>query len=296
MSDTVYLNSFFSFLTEEKRYSEHTVVSYRNDLGQLIEFFADTGLSVVSCTQRDLRNWIIELSSIGLSPSSIARKVTSCKSLFKYLRRIGKREDNPATNLKTPKKEKKIPEFVQKTDLTQLLDHQEFDFSNFSELRSYLIVTLLYTTGMRRAEIVGLKDSDIDLVKNYLKVTGKGNKERLIPFTSSTNDLIKKYLKEKGDVISDGHDFFIVTNKGEKSYPGLIYSAVKSTLGKVTSQKKRSPHVLRHSFATHLLDKGADLNAIKELLGHANLAATQVYTHSSLEKLKETFSQAHPKS
>lgn len=293
--ETVYLNSFFNFLVQEKRYSPNTVTSYRNDLSQLSSFFLDCEVDYLNCTTRDLRNWILDLSSKGLEASSINRKIACVKSLFKFLRKEKFRAGNPSVSLKPLRKSSKIPEFVHEKELTTLLDHVEFDLESFQGLRSYLIISLLYLTGMRRAELIGLRVNDVDFSLKSLKVTGKGNKQRIIPLNTQSLKLIEDYLEKKRN-IRFSNDFLIVTNKGEKSYPGLIYSTVKKYLGMVTTQKKRSPHVLRHSFATHLLDKGADLNAIKELLGHSNLAATQIYTHSSLEKLKETFKQAHPKS
>lgn len=293
--ETGYLISFLKFLSQEKRYSANTITSYRNDLNQLVLFFDEAEINFLTCTTRDLRNWILKLSSDNLSSSTINRKIASVKSFFKYLRKEGVKGENPSTGLKALKKSKKIPEFIHSKDLTNLLDKIEFDFEDFTDLRSYLIITLLYSTGMRRAELINLKVSDIDFSQKSLKLTGKGNKQRIIPLSEQTLEVIENYLEKKRNILNSS-GYLIVTNNGKKSYPGLVYQTVKKYLGMVTSQKKRSPHVLRHSFATHLLDKGADLNAIKELLGHSNLAATQIYTHSSLEKLKETFTQAHPKS
>lgn len=296
MIETVYQTSFYSYLKNERRYSEHTIVSYRNDLNTLQVFLTNQSIPFLSVTYRQLRNWVIFLSEKNLSPKTIARNIASAKSFYKYLVKVGALDQNPTLSLKSPKMNRKLPEIVSATQLNDLLDKKDFDLDHFSDLRSYLILTLLYVTGMRRAELIGLSDQDISLTKNQLKVRGKGGKERIIPFAESTAVEIKKYLSKKMEEKKNKTNRFFVTDKGEECYPGLVYQTVKKHLSKVTTQAKRSPHVLRHSFATHLLDNGAELHAVKELLGHSSLAATQIYTHNSLEKLKKVYAQAHPKS
>jgi integrase/recombinase XerC len=287
---------FLKYLQYEKRYSTHTLVSYQNDIDQLQQFlvshYPETSIDQVN--HAILRDWIISLSESGLNENSINRKMVTLRSLFKFLLKKGAIDNNPTTKLSNLKTKKGLPMFVRERDMNLILDDELFE-DNFKGKRDHLILEILYGTGIRLSELIDLKTSRIDIVDNSLKVLGKRNKERIIPITRSLCALIKSYIyikneEFKGNVI----EYLIVSNSGEKSYPMMINRIVKKYL-QGASVDKKSPHILRHTYATHLLEKGADLNAVKELLGHQSLAATQVYTHNSLGKLKKVFDQAHPK-
>ena len=289
-------NSFFKYLQFERRYSLHTITSYKTDLDQLAHFiklnYPET--SVEDVNHAILRDWIVFLSEKGLSVNSINRKIVTIRSYYKFLLRNGAIEKNPLSKLGKLKSKKRLPQFVRENDMTLVLDHIEIG-KKFSDLRDYLVIELLYGTGMRLSELIDLKTSNIDLRNHSLKVFGKRRKERIIPINIHLNSLISEYLNLKDDEFKgNSSDELIVSNKGEKSYPMMINRIVKKYLSG-TSVDKKSPHILRHTYATHLLEHGADLNAVKDLLGHQSLAATQVYTHNSLGKLKKVFDQAHPK-
>jgi integrase/recombinase XerC len=287
---------FLKYLQYEKRYSTHTLVTYQNDLDQLqqlmVSHYPETPIDQVN--HAILRDWIISLSESGLNENSINRKMVTLRSLFKFLLKKGAIDNNPTTKLSNLKTKKGLPKFVRERDMNMILDYELFE-DNFKGKRDHLILEILYGTGIRLSELIDLKTSRIDVIDNSLKVLGKRNKERIIPITRSLCALIKSYIyikneEFKGNVI----EYLIVSNSGEKSYPMMINRIVKKYL-QGASVDKKSPHILRHTYATHLLEKGADLNAVKELLGHQSLAATQVYTHNSLGKLKKVFDQAHPK-
>ena len=291
------LTSFFQYLKSEKRFSEHTLTAYRNDLQQFSSFinitFQITTESEVKHTH--IRSWIVQLMQTGITPRSINRKLSTLKSYFKFLRKKGILTENPMIKVIAPKTGKRLPMFVKESNMELLLDKLDLG-EDFKAIRTKAIIELLYTTGMRRSELINLKISDIDRSSLYIKVLGKGNKERLIPFGKKLLTVLDIYLKSREQEFPDNTtpEIFI-TDKGMKLYPKFVYNIVKQNLSQVTTIAQRSPHVLRHSFATHLSNNGADLNAIKELLGHANLSATQVYTHNSIEKLRKVYQQAHPK-
>ncbi len=291
------IKSFLKYLEFEKRSSKYTIVSYRCDLEQFISFSEEKGIDTIAqITRRHIRNWIVEMVNGGLAPKSVNRKVTSLKSYFKFLMREGEIDVNPVDGVPTPKLPKKLPVFVRDSEMDLLLDEIPFS-DDYEGVRDKMILELFYGSGMRLSEMVGLKDRDFDLVQGLVRVTGKFNKVRLIPMYPSLVLMVNEYLKNRNDIF--GIDFvnsFFVTKKGEPVYHKLIYRVVNKYLSLVTTLHKKSPHVLRHSFATSLLNAGADLNAIKELLGHSNLNATQVYTHSSFEKLTDIYNQAHPRS
>ena len=295
MRGTVYQNTFLTFLKEEKRYSEHTLTAYSKDLSQFNTYLVDLDLTSTKVTKLNVRNWIVNLSSSGISENSIARKLATIKSYFKFLHQQTIIDKNPCIGIKAPKGKKKLPEFVQQKKLDHLLDTNYDNSSTFLDTRDHLVIQLLYTTGIRKSELINLKESEISFETNLIKIKGKGNKERFVPLIPETSELIKHYIHIKKKEINDLSEYLIVSEKGAQSYPMLIHRIVTRSLAKVTTQQKKSPHVLRHSFATHLLNGGADLNAIKDLLGHNSLASTQVYTQNSLRKIKEVFSQAHPK-
>jgi integrase/recombinase XerC len=288
------IESFLRFAQYEKRYSEHTLKSYENDLNQLENFIEDH-IEIQDLSHHDIRSWIIHLSESGTSARSINRKLATLKSFYKFLLSreiIGK---NPTERLKPLKTESKLPQFIKESEITQLLDHLEFE-NSFEGKRDQLIIELLYGSGIRLSELIGLKISQINFYDHSIKVLGKRNKERVIPINENLVKYIKNYITVRDTMTTDKSlDFLILTTEGAPAYPMLVYRVVKKYLSLITTQRKKSPHVLRHTFATHLLNKGADLNSVKDLLGHTSLAATQVYTHNSLEKLKSVFEQAHPK-
>ncbi|MEO9872276.1 tyrosine-type recombinase/integrase [Ekhidna sp.] len=289
------VETFLKYLSFEKRYSKHTLEAYGKDLNQFSGFlekdFEIQDLSKVKHAQ--IRGWIVQLMDEGLSPKSVNRKIATLKSFYKFL--LGREfvESNPTSQIKPLKTEKDLPAFVKEEEITNLLDRVEFP-KDFSGHRDRLLLELLYSTGIRLSELQGLKDSDVNFYANTILVLGKRNKERIIPIGNSLIQLIVDYLKVR-DQITIKEEKLLVTDTGNALYPMFIYRKVKKYLTAVTTLSKKSPHVMRHTFATHLLNKGADLNAVKDLLGHTSLAATQVYTHNSIEKLKAAFDQAHPK-
>ncbi|WP_318840740.1 tyrosine-type recombinase/integrase [Reichenbachiella ulvae] len=281
------------YLLNEKRYSVHTVGSYEIDLLQFQSFLEDLDADLDQASTKMLRAWIVSLIEEGKSPRSVNRKIASLRTYYKFLLKRELIKKNPALNLKPLKTAKQLPQFVQKSEMNNLLDHSVFS-DDFEGHRDRVIMELLYSTGIRRAELIGLKEEDVDLFNGTIKVLGKRNKERIIPLAKSNVALLKSYISSKNNAGFES-PFMLVTNQGKQSYPMMINRIVKKYLGYISNIDKKSPHVLRHTFATHMLDNGADLNAVKDLLGHASLAATQVYTHNSLEKLKTVFDQAHPK-
>jgi integrase/recombinase XerC len=287
---------FLNYLQYEKRYSRHTLISYKNDLDQLNHFlelhYSETNIH--ESNHAMLRDWIISLSSDGLDPRSINRKVVAVRSYFKFLQKKGVVHLNPASKLSNLKTKKGLPHFVRENDMNTVFDERENE-GNFESTRDMLVVELLYGTGIRLSELIELTEHKIDTINQSIKVLGKRNKERIIPITRTLINLIKKYISLKNDTFQgNATHYLIVSNKGKKSYPMMINRIVKKYL-QGASVDKKSPHILRHTYATHLLERGADLNAVKDLLGHQSLAATQVYTHNSLGKLKKVFDQAHPK-
>ena len=289
------IQSFLKYLLNEKRFSDHTISSYGFDLSQFQKFLFqfDADLSIENANHKSIRSWVVSLIELENNPRTVNRKIASLRSFYKFLQKREVISENPAINIRPVKTAKPLPEFVQKSEMDNILDRIEYS-SDFHGLRDKLVLELLYGTGMRLSELIGLSDGDIDYFNQSLKVLGKRNKERLIPLSEGNLTLLKSYIKEKENQ-NFMTDFLILTNSGNKSYPMMIQRIVKKYLNIISKVYKKSPHVLRHTFATHLLDNGADLNAVKDLLGHSSLAATQVYTHNSLEKLKSVFDQAHPK-
>lgn len=288
-------DDFIKYLQFEKRYSEHTIVAYKKDLDQFIHFLSESigDFDVIAVQKNHVRSWIVKMMEDGISSSSITRKIATLRSFYKFLMKQEIIETNPVQLVKTPKTHKKLPVFVQEKSLDQLLDLDLFSH-DFTGTRDKVIVSLLYGTGIRLAELKNLLLVNIDLKGFTIKVLGKRNKERIVPFPHSMKVLLEEYLQLREE-IAGINQFLLLTSDGKQVYDKLIYRVVKEHLGKVTTLDKRSPHVLRHSFATHLLNNGADLNAVKELLGHANLSATQIYTHTTFERLKEIYNQAHPR-
>jgi len=302
----MFLERFIRYIQFEKRYSPHTVSAYRSDLDQFMRFLNNAGetgtvseLIVTHPNQvsyQDIRNWMVELMGQKIIARSVNRKMATLRKYFKFLLQEGIITDNPTSKIRSQKIPKNLPVVVEDARLTQMLDDNEIFTNDFIGQRDKLVVEMLFGTGMRLAELLGLKDQDINEYEGTLKVLGKRNKERIIPVNTELRTLLGKYLKLKKNQNFDNNSLtLIVTNKGADAYPKLIYLIVHKYLSNISTQDKKSPHVLRHTFATSLLNNGADLNSIKELLGHANLNATQIYTHNSVERLKSIYKQAHPK-
>lgn len=292
-------DDFIDYLRYEKRASMHTVHAYQNDLSQFFQFcqehLAIPSLDVV--TGSDIRTWIISLlEDEGLSVRSVNRKISAIRALYHYKLKIGVLKDNPLNQIQAPKFKQSLPEYVEEKDIDLLFSEELFS-NDFSGLRDRLIIELFYATGIRESELLGIRHHDIDFQEKQIKVLGKRNKERLIPFGPRMDALLTSYMEYYEKRYEPGNEnyYIFVTGKGEELYPKAVYRIVRKYLDMVTTIKKRSPHVIRHTFATHLLNKGADLNAIKEILGHSSLAATQIYTHNSMEKLKSIYKQAHPR-
>ena len=291
------IREFLDYLKYQKRYSQHTLVSYETDLSSFFDFlekqFEESVLSKIKPAY--VRSWLAQLKSEDNSSKTINRKISSLKTFFKYHLRQGNLEVSPMTTVVSPKQNKRLPQFIDKKDTDTLFTHVEFtdDWTGKTEA---LILKLLYNTGMRQAELIGLKEQQIDYSKSSLKVLGKGSKERIIPVSTELLDSLKEYIiSKKKELENPDPVFLLVRENGQKLYPKWVYNAVKKYLTLVTTIDKKSPHILRHTFATHLSNNGADLNAVKELLGHSSLAATQIYTHNTIEKLKDIYKKAHPK-
>jgi len=287
-------SDFISYLKNERRYSVHTVKAYENDLSQFGGFLdevygEDDPLKAIPSA---LRSWVVALLDAGVSARSVNRKISTLKSYYKFHKRKGDIDSLPTAQLQSPKQKKALPAFLKESEMDLLLDKVEFE-AGFAGERDRVLIELLYSSGMRLSELIGLKVNDLDLHSQTVKVLGKRNKERIIPLHKALIAILKDYLHARSELAEVGQ--LIITDKGRKIYPKFVYRKVNYYLSQVTSLSKKSPHILRHTFATHMLNNGADLNTIKEILGHANLSATQVYTHNSIEKLKHIYKQAHPR-
>ena len=292
------LDSFINYLEFEKKSSAHTVLAYQKDLEQFQEFILTSfeKEDIASADHSEIRAWVIDLVENELSTTTVNRKIATLRSFYKFLLRSRVISKDPTYKLKSLKNPKKLPEFLQENTISSVLEESVYE-DNFEGQRDRMVMEFLYLTGVRLSELTGLKWENINLQEAVVKVLGKRKKERIIPLTKGLVRniiLYKKVFEERFSKVAQS-DYFIVTNHGKPSYPMMIYRVVRHYLDLFAQTSKRSPHILRHTFATHLLNKGADLNAVKDLLGHGNLAATQVYTHNSLEKLKAVFEQAHPK-
>ena len=288
---------FFQYLELEKRYSPHTLKAYQTDLSQFFLFLQKTYemTDVRQVKHTHVRSWMVDLLDNGVGPRSINRKLSCLKSYFKFLRKRKEIETNPMARVIAPKVGKRLPQVIGEKQMSFLFGNVDFG-SGYNGLRNKLILELLYCTGIRCSELVGLQHADLDLDALQLKVKGKGNKERLVPLAPHLVQLLKDYIELKDRTFPEVASLFLfLSDKGQAITSSQVYKIVRRYLSLVTTADQRSPHVLRHSFATHLSNHGADLNAIKELLGHSSLAATQVYTHNSIEKLRKVYEQAHPK-
>ena len=289
------IDDFLRYLQAEKRYAAHTVKAYKNDLNQFHAFCQDSDREGMDLNYRTIRSWVVFLMDSGYSSRTVHRKLTSLSTYCKYLIKEGVIDSNPLDRVLKPKLKKRVPAFVEEGKLDTLLEEFEFG-DDFKGIRNRLVLDLLYQTGMRRSELTGLTVGAVNREGKSLKVTGKRGKERIIPLNIELLSAIERYLIIRSGLMEqNATDRLIVTERGEPAYDKLIYRIVNRYLSMVTTLDKKSPHVLRHTFATHMLNRGADLNAIKELLGHANLSATQVYTHNTYKKLKSIYNQAHPR-
>ncbi len=291
------LSPFLHYLRYERRYSEHTLLAYEKDLQQFFSFIAeqfDTE-DALSVNRAMIRSWLAQLLGGGYAPAAIRRKLASLKAFFQYRQERGYQTENPTRRIPTPKLPKRLPATVAAKDMDRLTKNFESTEVDFPALRDQLVIALLYQCGIRRSELLGLKDGDVAINQRQLRVIGKGNKERIIPFGADLAALISRYQLARDSFFSlRTSTSLLLTDAGKPPYPKWVYNKVKYYLAGVSKEEKKSPHVLRHSFATHLIDNGADLNAIKSLLGHSSLAATQIYTHSSIERLRAVYEQAHP--
>ena len=291
------IQAFIDYLKFEKRYSAHTIRSYSDDLEAFAVYlkteFGEQGVREVSSAM--VRSWLAALKDEGMSSRSINRKISSLRSFYKYLLRMGEVAQSPMVAIIAPRAAKRLPVFVEQQQMAELFTGVEFP-DDWEGLTDRLLLALLYNTGMRLSELINLKESQIDGAGSVIKVLGKGNKERVIPVSGLLLEAVRDY-QEKKRVLPERADavVLLVGKSGRRLYPKYVYRVVQRYLAQVTTLEKKSPHVLRHTFATHLMNEGAELNSVKELLGHASLAATQVYTHNTIEKLKDIYKKAHPK-
>ena len=289
--------NFIEFLQFQKRFSKHTIISYQNDLNSFFAFlylkFPDTSIDKIKVVY--VRSWLAEMKENKMSARSLNRKISCLRSFFKYLLKNKLVLVNPVNGITSLKMPKKLPQFIVENDIEKIFTSTEFP-EGFRGTTEKLILQILYFTGIRKAELIALKDSDIDRMNSQIKVFGKGSKQRIIPVNNLLVNDLKSYTDKKKELnIYNEHHHFFVTENGMAFDPKQVYNIVKKYLSQITTIEKKSPHILRHTFATHLMNNGAELNAVKELLGHASLAATQIYTHNSIEKLKDVYKKAHPK-
>jgi len=298
ISIPVEIQSFLDYLKFERRYSAHTIRSYQDDLRQFGEYLKKDydEILIVKTDHVTVRSWLAQLKENDISAKSINRKISSLKSFFKYHLKAGTITQSPMGKIISPKISKRLPVFIKEEDTSKLISASLIATEDWKSLNTHLLVSLFYGTGMRLSELVNLKENQVDFSRRQLKVLGKGNKERIIPVTAELLKVVKEYIQQKKKEFEHSADTLLVTEKGKKMYSKYAYLLVNAVLNdNVKTLDKKSPHVLRHTFATHLMNNGANLNAVKELLGHSSLAATQVYTHNTIEKLKNVYKKAHPK-
>jgi integrase/recombinase XerC len=291
------IQSFIDHLRFEKRYSAHTIGSYRDDLKGFSTFIRKEfgGMAVKEVSPAIIRSWLAALKDGGLSSRSINRKISALKSWYRHLIRVGEVEQSPMGAILSPKAGKRLPVYVEQTDIATLFDGVRLP-EGWEGETVRLLLMILYYTGVRRSEVIGLRESQVDFGNWVIRVLGKGNKERAIPVNKNLIEAISEYRdRKRKELEASDKEYLLVNRKGRKLYPKYVHRAVHDYLAQITTIDQKSPHVLRHTFATHLMNAGAELNSVKELLGHASLAATQVYTHNSIEKLKEIYNRAHPK-
>lgn len=289
-------DSFLDYLRYERNYSDDTVKAYGEDIRQFQEFGGeDVGLqSPLEVVVDVVREWMIHLMNLGYATTSVNRKLSSLRSYYKYLLRKGEVKVDPLRKITGPKNKKNLPVFVKESEMNRLLDDEDFG-EGFEGCRDHLVIAMFYATGMRLSELIGLDDGDVDFAASVIKVTGKRNKQRLIPFGEELRAEMEAYVKQRDESVPVRSGAFFVRKTGERLYPNIVRKIVTRNLSKVVTVKKRSPHVLRHTFATSMLNHDAELGAIKELLGHESLATTEIYTHTTFEELKKVYNQAHPR-
>ncbi len=290
------IEKYIKHLRYERNYSLHTEISYLEDLSQFESFVKSriTDVEIEAVDGDIVRRWIISLMEAGLTARTVNRKLSALKSFYKYLQRIGVTEINPLRQITGPKMKKSLPAFVNHADMETILDEDNFDDS-YESVRNKTILELFYITGMREAELIGLKDVDVDFYNKTVQVTGKRNKQRLIPLGEASLSRLQQYLDRREEEFGGGCEYFFVKDDNTKLTPSFVYKMVHEALSVISTLPKASPHVLRHSFATNMLNNGADINAVKEILGHASLASTEVYTHTTFEELKKIYDKAHPR-
>lgn len=291
------VDTFLKYLQYEKRVSKHTLTAYQSDLDQFQAFIQEVfpDHSPETADYGIVRSWIIQLVDSGIKAASVNRKIASLKTFYKFLMRQEVIKKNPMTKIRVLKTQKRLPAFVKESEMINLLDAVEFE-DTLDGWRDRLILELFYSTGIRLSELITLKEVQVDTTNHTIKVLGKRNKERVIPFPKSIVSIYMNYRQIRNkEVEMKNHGYVFVTDTGDPCYPMMVYRIVRRYLKENTNTEKKSPHVLRHTYATHLLNKGAEINAVKDLLGHSSLAATQVYTHNSMEKIKKAYDQAHPK-
>ena len=291
------IQSFLDYLKYEKRYSPHTIISYETDLRDFDNYINRQygNILLKDISHGFIRGWLAGLKEQKLTSKSLNRKISTLRSFFKYQLRTGKLEISPMTNVMTPKNSRRLPVFIKEPDTEELIRTLSGITEDWKTLNAKMLIILLYNTGMRISELINLKEKQLDLGRSQIKVLGKGNKERIIPVSKELVKNIDEYRQLKKKEFEKTEDALLVTEKGKKMYPKYAYLLVRQCLADTGTLDKKSPHVLRHTFATHLMNSGADLNAVKELLGHSSLASTQIYTHNSIEKLKNVYKKAHPK-
>ncbi len=290
------IEKYIKYLRYEKNYSLHTEISYSEDLRQFSDFITEhfPDVEIQAADSDIIRMWVVSLMEKKISPRSVNRKLSSLKSFYRYLLRIGETTVNPAKKVTGPKTTKPLPAFVNNSDMDNILD-KNIDDSSSGSLRDHLIIELFYTTGIRRAELIGLKDIDVDFSNKTIQVTGKRNKQRIIPVSDDMLLQIKQYQETRNKETENQSGYLFVKKDGQQLYPVLVHRIVTECLKQIPTLSKASPHVLRHTFATSMLNNGADINAVKEILGHSSLAATEIYTHTSFEELKKIYNKAHPR-
>jgi integrase/recombinase XerC len=296
-SSSPIIQPFLDYLKFEKRYSPHTLTSYQNDIGSFFIYLNNSFgvMDIKGISSTFIRSWLADMKEKKMTSKTINRKLSSLRSFFKYHLKRGTISTMPTVNVIAPKISKRLPVFAKESETKDLLETLAQSSEDWKSLNARLLITLFYTTGMRVSELIGLKEKQLDLSRSQIRVWGKGNKERILPLSKELIEMIKGYQQQKAKELETSEDFLLVTEKGKKLYPKYAWLLVNKYLGQASTLDKKSPHVLRHTFATHLMNNGADLNAVKELLGHASLAATQVYTHNTIEKLKNVHKKAHPK-
>ena len=291
-----FIDEFILYITTQKRFSEHTSISYRNDLTATANFILERYEveDLDKITFFHIRSYIVDLMKNGMSAKSVNRKISSLRSFYKYLIKKSHVDKNPMLKVVAPKIPKRLPDYVSKVDIASLFDSISIG-ETYAEARDYIVILLFYNTGMRKSELIGLTDGNIDFAQKRITVIGKGNKQRMIPITDDILTKVEEYVIVRNQTFGNQKSNLLLTDKGRTMYPKLVYNIVNKILVQMATNTKKSPHILRHTFATHMANNGAELNTIKELLGHSSLAATQVYTHNSIQKLKDVYRRSHPK-